>query len=114
MSSFKLCVALTTALAAACASTPNPPTASAGAQAALVAEAAERAPGAELESSEVLVVDASNQDPGSVISCREMLKPASNVIVTQCMSENDWKRYKRQQEIWAQQQLRRMQGSGFP
>ena len=114
MSSFKLWAALATVLAAGCASTPNQPTASGGAVPAPVAEAAERAPGAVSDRPDVLVVDTSADNPGSVVSCREMLKPASNVIRTQCMTADDWKKFERQQELWAQQLLRRMQGSGFP
>jgi hypothetical protein len=60
------------------------------------------------------IVDLQHLAQGNTgVICREMLKPLSNVIVTYCGTPDAWKVYKRQQEQWAQQMLRMMQGSPY-
>ena len=57
-----------------------------------------------------------NLQPSSTLTpviCREMLRPASNVIVRRCASAADWRVYERAQEEWARRTLRQMQGSGY-
>ena len=60
-----------------------------------------------------LVVDALDPAPESKVVCRDMLKHASNVIVTQCMTIADWKRFQRLQEQQAQSIVRMMQGGAY-
>jgi hypothetical protein len=45
--------------------------------------------------------------------CREMLKPASNVIVTYCGTPAAWKVYERHQARWSQEIVRMMQGGAY-
>lgn len=62
------------------------------------------------------VVDLNNMqaaDSAGTVTCRDMLKQGSNVIVTRCMTEADWQRFKRQEAIEAQQIVRMLQGSAF-
>ena len=56
----------------------------------------------------------SDEHPDLVVTCREMLKPGSNVIIKRCMTQSDWKKYKRLEARMAQQTLRLMQGNAFP
>jgi NAD(P)H-hydrate repair Nnr-like enzyme with NAD(P)H-hydrate dehydratase domain len=67
----------------------------------------------EEEEPTLAVLDASTFYPGSVVVCKDMLKPGSNVVITQCMTRDDWKRFERALELQAQQMLRQWQGSGF-
>ena len=55
----------------------------------------------------------SDEHPDLAVTCREMLKPGSNVIVKRCMTQSDWKKYKMLEARMAQQMLRVMQGNGF-
>jgi hypothetical protein len=87
--------------------------AAAAATAALSAAQGAQATGTAAPTAPVAELDANSLDPGSVVRCREMLKPGSNVVVRQCMSRDDWKRYERMLELQAQQMLRTMQGSAF-
>lgn len=57
-----------------------------------------------------LVVDARDQHPGSTVKCREMLSPASNVIVKKCMTIDDWKAYDAAQSEAAKRFLRSLRG----
>lgn len=52
-------------------------------------------------------------DAGSVITCRQMLKQGSNVIVRTCMSRNDWKRYERFRAREAAAIVRTLQGGAY-
>ena len=47
------------------------------------------------------------------IICRDLLKPNSNVIVRQCLTEADWKRYKNAEAQKAAQIVRMMQGGAY-
>jgi hypothetical protein len=62
------------------------------------------------EAASLLVVDATGQPR---VICRDMLKMGSNVIVTRCMTVDDWKKFERQQMIEGQEMLRTMQRSAF-
>jgi hypothetical protein len=61
----------------------------------------------------VVVLDEQALDTESDIRCKQMLRPASNVIERICMSNRDWKIYDRALELYAQRTLRMMQGSGY-
>jgi hypothetical protein len=68
----------------------------------------------EVLANRVLVVDArETPDPGLNVTCREMLKQGSNVIITQCMSQDDWKKFKRRQARDAAEIVRMLQGSAY-
>ena len=110
MSGIKRCAAVATLLAAGCASAPER-----AAETALEAEDGTGEVTAAVTEAERSVLDLNEiaLDPGQMVSCREMLKPASNVIVTRCMTGDDWKRFKRREELWAQQMLRIMQGGAY-
>lgn len=58
-------------------------------------------------------VDARDPNPGATVRCREILRPGSNVIVQQCMTLDDWKRFERRQELEAQEILRTLQGGAY-
>jgi hypothetical protein len=58
-------------------------------------------------------VDAQAVHPGSEVRCREVLKPGSNVIITQCRTADDWKRYERRESLRAQALVRALQGSHY-
>jgi hypothetical protein len=115
MSRFAL-VVLAGLFAAGCASTPDE-TALSESVASAASLSVSGQPGAEAaapsDGLEVITVDANSLDPGSVVKCKDMLRPASNVIQTRCMSRDDWKRYERAEALWAQQQLRLMQGGAY-
>lgn len=110
MSQINWCVPLATLLAAGCASAPErqAKTAQAAQDGTATTMAAETGGAASVLELHDLAVD-----PGQLIACRDMLRPASNVIVTQCMTGDDWKRYERQQERWAREMLRMMQRSAY-
>jgi ABC-type enterochelin transport system substrate-binding protein len=120
MSHYTYCIALAVVLTgcaaaherpAALATAPETSSAATVQQAQSSTAEAARAPE---QVAEVAVLDANTLDPGSVVICREMLKPSSNVIVRQCMTRDDWKRYERMQTLQAQTILRQMQGNAFP
>jgi hypothetical protein len=62
----------------------------------------------------VVELTAADVDPGLVVTCREMLQHASNVITTRCMTADDWKRYEREEARQAAETVRRFQGDPFP
>ena len=118
MSPFKVYVALATLLAAGCARGPEVAdvAAAAPAIAATAATPAATTGGetAALDAATIVpdrIVDANDlvaRTPAPVI-CREMLKQGSNVIVQQCMTEENWKRFERQQAREAQEFVRMLQ-----
>jgi hypothetical protein len=62
-----------------------------------------------------LVVDVNDlaaRAPAPVI-CRDMLRPNSNVIVRQCLTQADWKRFKIAEAQRAAEIVRMMQGRAF-
>ena len=99
-------------LAAGCASAPEAPPASSALelQASNAAELETIAVPSELQ---VLQLEVENIDPGTVVVCRQMLRPASNVIERRCMTRDDWEIYEKAVEMNAKQLLRWMQGSSF-
>jgi hypothetical protein len=56
------------------------------------------------------VVDGNELAQRTLPICRDLLKPGSNVIVTQCMSAENWRIYKRREEQQAQELVRLLQG----
>jgi hypothetical protein len=110
MSQIRAFVAAATVLVAGCAGAPEvaeqatttatPIAGSAGA----VATVAAVVPDAVVDIEEI---NASTSPP---IICREMLKPNSNVHVQQCMTEADWKIYKRAEARRAEEITRMLQG----
>ena len=51
--------------------------------------------------------------PGEIVRCRDMLKPGSNVIVTYCLTGEDWEQFERLEAVWAQEMLRSMRRGRF-
>jgi hypothetical protein len=47
------------------------------------------------------------------ITCREMLKRGSNVIIQRCMTGADWKRYERREAQDAAEMVRALQGGRY-
>ena len=91
-------------LAAGCASTASPEISS------LVAAPEQPAENA---TAPQLVATLRPSPEGVPVICREMLRPASNVIVRRCASPAEWRTYDRAQEEWARRTLRQMQGSRY-
>jgi trehalose-6-phosphate synthase len=60
-----------------------------------------------------IAVDAAALDARGRMTCRQVLRPGSNVIVERCFTEQGWEKYRRRQTIYAQETLRTMQGGGF-
>ena len=82
-----------------------------GAPAALAAD-----PGAAAGAQAVApkVVDVRDFPPNANAAiCRDMLKPLSNVIVTYCLTPDDWKEYERQEALAAERIVRMFQGSSY-
>jgi len=108
------CVGLLVLLAAGCAGAPEivdeatPPLGVASTPPA-VANAAPASSSAD----GVLVVDVNELAAATPAPrvCRQMLKPGSNVIVTRCLTEQEWKRFYRQEALDAQKMVRMLQGS---
>jgi len=110
MSTRGICVAIAVMLTAGCASGPDrsgaaqtEPVQGSDAVAAAIATPT---------SLEVLTED-DLPSPGSQITCREMLKQGSNVIVRTCMSNDDWKRYERRLAAEAAAIVRTLQGGRY-
>lgn len=97
--------ALVILVAAGCSSTPTEEAANAADQEAPALNSAAEPTVVELA--------AMVRDPADIVRCRQMLHPASNVIVTRCLSGRDWERFERQQERWAKEILRTMQGGAY-
>ncbi|HEY7673263.1 MAG TPA: hypothetical protein VIC71_13695 [Gammaproteobacteria bacterium] len=104
---------LTAALLGGCASAPEQIAAS-GAQSAPEANAAAIAVARADPNPVVVELSAADVDPGLVVTCREMLQHASNVITTRCMTADNWKRYEREEARQAAETVRRMQGHPNP
>lgn len=102
------CAMLAALLAAACATAPDERAQSPGGSD--VQDAAQAATPAEIET---ITLGAAELDPGHVVTCRDELKMGSNVIVTRCMTAENWKHYKRFQTRQAQEMLRVLQGSAY-
>jgi ABC-type Fe3+-hydroxamate transport system substrate-binding protein len=112
MSKHVLTIVGLSALAAACASTGNSNLASSSAAPAPNLVAASDVPVELVTADELPVEDEATLNERRV-TCREMLQQASNQIVRRCMTVANWRTYDRAQELWAQQQLRLMQGSPY-
>jgi hypothetical protein len=109
---FKLYLALAALVVAGCAANPE---IESGASAALAGSATNAAPRAGAAVTPNLVVDVNDlaaRAPAPVI-CRDMLKPNSNVITRQCMTEADWKRYKIAEAANAAEIVRTLQGGAY-
>jgi hypothetical protein len=110
MSKYKsLAALLTMMLAGGCASAPQTADNAEGAAATdpAVIAFADAAPVLQLD------IEEFDSDPRHEIVCRQMLKPASNVIVQHCLSRDDWKQYERAEARHAQAMLRIMQGGAY-
>jgi hypothetical protein len=109
---FKLYLALAVLVLAGCAANPEieeGDTLASAAPAATVADATPRSSTAVTPDLVVDVNDLAARAPAPVI-CRDMLRPNSNVIVTQCLTEAGWKRYKTAEARRAGEIVRMMQG----
>lgn len=111
MSQFNRCLAFAVVFAVGCASVPDEAADRAIAQTA-EATAAAVTP-AEPSPQNVIEVSESDLVPINRITCRQMLQPGSNVIVTRCMSQDDWKRYERLQASRAQEIVRMLRGDTY-
>jgi hypothetical protein len=100
---------------AGCAANPELESSNAAASVVPAATAADARPEAAAAVTPDLVVDVKDlaaRAPSPII-CRDMLKPNSNVIVRQCLTEPDWKRYRAAEAQRAAQLVRMMQGGGY-
>lgn len=103
MSRLKCCAAFASLLAVACAAKPTDVSTTARLD----------PPAAETEGAEVartIELDSNELDTSAVITCRDTRQLGTNVLVTRCMTQEGWARYKRIQEIQAQQFLRTLRG----
>jgi hypothetical protein len=110
------CVGLLVLLAAGCAAAPEiadeatPPVGVASTPPAVA-----NAGPASSSADGVLVVDVNElaaATPPPLI-CRQMLQQNSNVIITRCLTEENWKRFYRQEALEAQEIVRMLQGSKY-
>jgi hypothetical protein len=60
------------------------------------------------EATNLNVEDFAPSETAGVV-CRDMLRPASNVIVRYCGTPAEWKEFERQQARWSQEMVRRLQ-----
>jgi hypothetical protein len=60
-----------------------------------------------------LTVDGNALAQRGVITCREILKPNSNVHINQCMTAEDWRRWERLEAQRAAELVRMMQGGRY-
>jgi hypothetical protein len=67
----------------------------------------------EVVTADELLVDVDGSAEDRRLICRELLRPASNQIVSRCMTPAGWQTYDRAQEEWAQMMLRQLQGSPY-
>jgi hypothetical protein len=110
MSFVRISVILAAAsLATACATTQEQALAPAAAS-ATVASSSDGRDAAPTKPVLVIDVNESVQARPEVI-CKDILKPGSNVIVSQCMTAANWKLYQRRVEREAQAIVRMLQGS---
>jgi hypothetical protein len=112
---FKQCLALAALVVAGCAAQRELEVSNTVPSFAAPATATDAGPRAATAVTPDLVVDVNDlaaRAPAPVI-CRDMLKPNSNVIVRQCLTEADWKRFKTAEAARAAQIVRMMQGGGY-
>ena len=104
--------AVSTAAAARAAA---PASAAAPTSAAAPAGAPEAASAAEASTPTAPVIVDANQLAATTppITCRDMLRRGSNVIVQRCMTAADWKRYERQEAHDAGELVRALQGGRY-
>lgn len=108
MSRTKAWVALVTLVAAAgCASAPETTEAPPEAAIAATEDSGTVVPDAIVDANELVA-----RTPPPVI-CRHMLKQGSNVIIQQCMTAENWKRFERRQAQEAQSIVRTLQRGAF-
>lgn len=75
--------------------------------------AAESAPESAAAAQPNTIVDGNALAQRTLPICREILRPGSNVIITQCMSAENWKAYERREEREAQEIVRMLQGGRY-
>jgi hypothetical protein len=112
---FKPCLAFAALVLAGCAANSeleDVGTLASAAPAATAADATSQASGAVTPDLVVDVNDLAARAPAPVI-CRDMLRPNSNVIVRQCLTEADWKRFKTAEAQRAAEIVRMMQGRAY-
>jgi hypothetical protein len=113
---FKLCAALAVLLIAGCAGAPevaDEATASAALAAAAPADSSAASETTATGDAQVVDVNELVASTPPPLICKQMLKQGSNVIVTQCLTEKDWKAFQRRQEQDAQEITRMLQGSRY-
>jgi hypothetical protein len=110
MSPFKHSFALAAVFAAGCAAAPERP--ADRFEAAAEAAITQTSPAVPIGAPTVVELRVTDPDPEETeVICRQILKPSSNVIVTQCLTRDAWKNFERAQELQAQELLRRIRGS---
>jgi hypothetical protein len=114
---FNQCLVIVALVLVGCATNPELEGGDTLASAALAATptAADAEPQASAAVTPDLVVDVNDlaARAAAPIICRDMLKPNSNVIVRQCLTAADWKRYRTVEAQKAAQIVRMMQGGGY-
>ena len=112
---FKQCMALAALVLAGCAASPELEDGVTLASATPAARATDATPQASAAVTPDLVVDVSDlaaRNPPLVI-CRDLLQRNSNVIVRQCMTEAQWKRFKQIEAQEAAAIVRGLQGGAY-
>ena len=116
MARYLQCLALVVLLLSGCAGAPQRDAASAPAPATEPAAAAPSgAPTAAAVVTPNLIIDVNDlaaRAPAPFI-CRDVLKQGSNVLVRQCMTEANWKFYRRRDAQQAAELTRMLQGSHY-
>ena len=93
-------------------STANAETALAGTVAGASADAQAAPSHAEAPPAVVDVKDFAPSENAGLV-CRDMLRPASNVILRYCGTPAEWKEFDRQQSRWSQEITRTLQGGSY-
>jgi hypothetical protein len=109
-------VSFATLIVAGCASAPGSPESATATPLAADSSVAAELSAVDRREGELVpdaTVDARDPNPGSTVTCREMLKQGSNVIIKQCMTQDDWKTFERLQEQDAKAVLRTLQGGAY-
>lgn len=99
-------------LLAACASTPSEEVARDDSKPDAIASESRAPPSAPVVTPS-RTVDANQLARLPAIVCRDVLKPGSNVLITQCMTVEGWKAYERREADQAEETVRMLQGSRF-
>lgn len=112
---FKQCLTLAALVLAGCAANSeleDGDTLASAAPAATAADATSQASAAVTPDLVIDVNDLAARAPAPVI-CRDVLRPNSNVIVRQCLTQADWKRFQTAEAQRAGEIVRMLQGRAY-